>query len=135
MQRQIYVNLPIRELKTTLAFFSGLGFEFNSNFSNDDAACMIIGENIYAMLLTEPFFKTFLTTTSISDAKKTTEVLICINAESREKVDEMFKKAISLGGNAYRAAQDHGFMYAQAFQDLDGHIWEVMWMDPKVGDT
>jgi predicted lactoylglutathione lyase len=133
MQKQIYVNLPIKDLKKTMSFFGGLGFEFNTKFSNDVAACMIIGENIFVMLLTEPFFKTFLTTTSISDAKKNTEVLVCINAESREKVDEMFNKAISLGGNSYRPAQDHGFMYAQAFQDLDGHIWEVMWMDPKVG--
>jgi predicted lactoylglutathione lyase len=115
MQKQIYVNLPITDLKKTMAFFGGLGFEFNTQFSNDVAACMIIGENIFVMLLTEPFFKTFLTTTSISDAKKNTEVLVCINAESREKVDEMFNKAISLGGTSYRPAQDHGFMYAQAF--------------------
>lgn len=134
MQRQIYVNLPIKDLKKTMSFFSELGFEFNPKFSNDDAACMIIGENIYVMLLTEPFFKTFLTITSISDAKKSTEVLVCINAESREKVDEMFVKAISLGGTAYRPAQDHGFMYSQIFQDLDGHIWEVMWMDPKAAE-
>lgn len=131
MQKQIYVNLPMKDLKKTMSFFSGLGFEFNPRFSNDVAACMVIELNIFVMLLTEPFFKTFLTTTSISDAKKTSEVLVCINAESREKVDEMYNKAISLGGTSYRPAQDHGFMYGQAFQDLDGHIWEVMWMDPE----
>jgi len=96
---------------------------------------MIIGKNIYVMLLTEPFFKTFIPTTSISDAKKSTEVLICTNTETRESVDEIFNKALSLGGTAFRPAQDHGFMYAQSFQDLDGHIWEIMWMDPKVGDA
>lgn len=131
MQKQIYVNLPIKDLQKTIFFFSGLGFEFNPRFSNDVAACMVIEQNIFVMLLTEPFFKTFLTTTSISDAKKTSEVLVCINAESREKVDEMYNKAISLGGTSYRPAQDHGFMYGQAFQDLDGHICEVMWMDPE----
>lgn len=132
MQKQIYVNLPVNDLKKTMSFFGGLDFEFNLKFTSDEAACMIIGENIFVMLLTRPFFNTFLTSTSISDARKKTEVLIGINAESREKVDEMFNKAISLGGSAYRPSQDHGFMYTQAFQDLDGHVWEVMWMAPNV---
>jgi predicted lactoylglutathione lyase len=132
MKKQLFINLPVKDLKKSMSFFSGLGYEFNSKFTNDDGACMIIGDNIFAMLLTEPFFKNFIPTTTISDAKKQTEVLICTNAESKEKVDTIFNKALTLGGTSFRPAQDHGSMYAQSFQDLDGHIWEVMWMDPKV---
>lgn len=132
MQHQIFVNLPVKDLKKTMSFFGGLGFEFNRKFTNDDAACMVIGNNNYVMLLREPFFQKFLTTTTISDARKTTEALLAINMESKTKVDEMFDKAISLGGTSYRPVEDLGFMYSRMFQDLDGHIWELFWMDPKM---
>ena len=131
MKRQIFLNLPVKDLKKSMSFFSGLGFEYHSKFTGDTAACMIIEENISCMLVTEPFFKSFIPTTTISDANKQTEVLLCISAESRLRVDEMFNKAIASGATTVRPAQDHGFMYGQTFQDLDGHIWEVMWMEAE----
>lgn len=135
MTRSLYVNLPVKNLQKSMAFFSGLGFEFNQKFSNEQAACMVIAENISAMLLTEEFFKSFIPSTTIADAKNQTEVLLCTNVDSREEVDRFITKAQALGGSTFRAAQDHGFMYAQAFQDLDGHIWEIMWMDPKAMES
>ncbi len=128
MAKQIFINLPVKDLKKTIAFFEKLGFAFNMQFTDDEAACMIIGENIYAMLLLEKFFKTF-TSKEIADAKKTTEVLIAIDAESRESVDEMIKKAVEAGGSTYRNPQDNGWMYGHSFADLDGHQWEVLYMD------
>jgi predicted lactoylglutathione lyase len=128
MAKQIFVNLPVKDLNKTKDFFSALGFTFNPQFTDENAACMIIGENIYAMLLVEKFFKSF-TPKAISDAMTTTEVLIAIDAESREKVDEMIHNAIKAGGMEPRAPQDHGWMYGRSFQDLDGHIWEVLYMD------
>ena len=128
MAKQIFVNLPVKDLNKTKDFFSKLGFTFNPQFTDENAACMIIGENIYAMLLVEKFFKSF-TPKAISDAMTTTEVLIAIDTESREKVDEMINNAIKAGGMEPRAPQDHGWMYGRSFQDLDGHIWEVLYMD------
>ncbi len=128
MPTKIFVNLPVRDLGKSKEFFSKIGFSFNPQFTNDKAACMIIGENIYAMLLTEEMFKTF-TKKEISDAKKTTEVLLAVDAESREKVNEMVKKAVEAGGSLYRDAEDHGWMYECSFADLDGHQWEVLYMD------
>ena len=111
-----------------MSFFEKLGFTFNMQFTDDKAACMIIGENIYAMLLLEKFFKTF-TNKEIADAKKTTEVLIAIDAESKYAVDEMIRKAVEAGGSTYRNPQDDGWMYGHSFADLDGHQWEVLYMD------
>jgi len=128
MSKNIFVNLPVRDLNKSMDFFSKLGFTFNPQFTDDKAACMIIGENIYAMLLLEQFFKTF-TKKEISDAKKSTEVLIAIDTESREKVDEMINKAVKAGGSIYNNPQDHGWMYGHSFADLDGHQWEVLYMD------
>lgn len=128
MAKQIFINLPVKDLKKTMVFFEKLGFTFNMQFTDDNAACMIIGENIYAMLLLEKFFKTF-TSKEIADAKKTTEVLIAIDAESRESVDEMIRKAVEAGGSTYRKPQDNGWMYGHSFADLDGHQWEVLYMD------
>lgn len=125
MHQQIYVNLPCRDLKRSRTFFETLGFAFNAQFSNDDGACMIIGENIYAMLLAETFFKTF-TAKPVADATKSTEVLICISCVSRAAVDELVQRARAAGGSVPRAPQDHGFMYGHGFEDLDGHIWELM---------
>jgi uncharacterized protein len=128
MATQIFVNLPVKDLGKSKEFFAKLGFSFNPQFNDDKAACLIIGENIFAMLLTEPFFKTF-TKKEIADAKKTTEALIAIDAESREKVDDIVKKAVEAGGSVYRDADDHGWMYGHSFADLDGHQWEILYMD------
>lgn len=129
MARKIFVNLPIKDMERSQAFFRALGFSFNPQFTNEQGACMVISEDIYAMLLVEPFFQTF-TKKPISDAKKTTEVLVCLSCESREEVDGLVRKALAAGGTAPNAPQDHGFMYGHGFEDLDGHVWELTWMDP-----
>jgi predicted lactoylglutathione lyase len=129
MNKQIFVNLPVRDLDKSKAFFSSLGYSFNPQFTNEHAACMVIADgSIYAMLLTEPFFKTFIDK-PIVQAREATEVLVCLSCESREEVDSLVAKAIAGGGRTPRAPQDHGFMYAHAFEDLDGHIWELAWMN------
>ena len=129
MHKQIFVNLPVRDLKRSMTFFKALGLSFDPAFTNDDAACLVIGENIYAMLLVETFFQTF-TKKPIVDAHASTEALVCLSCESRAEVDDLVAKAIAAGGRAPRAPQDHGFMYGHGFEDLDGHVWELMWMDP-----
>jgi len=128
MHKQIYVNLPVRDLARSRAFFASLGFDFNAQFSNDQGACMIIGENIFAMLLAEPFFQGF-TSKPIADARATTEVLTCLSCESRAEVDALVAKALAAGGRAPNPKQDHGFMYGHGFEDLDGHVWELSYMD------
>jgi uncharacterized protein len=128
MSKQIFINLPVKELKKSITFFKKLGFKFNPQFTDDKAACMIIGENIYSMLLLEKFFKSF-TKKKVADAKKTTEVLIAIDVKSRKDVDRMIKKAVAAGGSLYNKPQDHGWMYGHSFADLDGHQWEVLYMD------
>ena len=130
MGTKVFVNLPVKDLDKSKEFFAKLGFTFNAQFTNKNAACMVISEDNYAMLLVEPFFKTF-TKKEIVDAKKSTEALIAMSAESKEKVNEMLSKALAAGANEPREPQDHGFMYGRAFEDLDGHIWEIFWMDPK----
>ncbi len=128
MVNRIYVNLPVKDLKRSMEFFSKLGFSYNEQFTNDKAACLILGVNFYAMLLQEDFFKTF-TKKEISDANKTTEVLIALDLNSRKEVDEMVAKAVKAGGTIYRDPDDHGWMYGHSFADLDGHQWEVGYMD------
>ena len=128
MSKQIFINLPVKDLKRSITFFKKLGFKFNPQFTDDKAACMIIGENIYSMLLLEKFFKSF-TKKKVADAKKTTEVLIAIDVKSRKDVDRMIKKAVAAGGSLYNNPQDHGWMYGHSFADLDGHQWEVLYMD------
>jgi len=131
MNKQIFVNLPVKDLDKSKAFFNALGYSFNPQFTNDSGACMVIAEgSIYAMLLTEPFFKTFIDK-PIVQAKEATEVLVCLSCESREEVDSLVAKAVAAGGHTPRAPQDHGFMYAHAFEDLDGHIWELVWMNSE----
>lgn len=129
MIKQIFVNLPVKDLSKSIDFFKKLGFSFNAEFTDENATCMIIGDNIFAMLLVEKFFKEFLRNKEISDATKTTEVLLALSVEGREKVDEMMKKVVAAGGKEAREAQDYGWMYARAFEDIDGHIWEVFFMD------
>jgi predicted lactoylglutathione lyase len=130
MARKIFVNLPIKDMERSQAFFRALGFGFNPQFTNEQGACMVISEDIFAMLLVEPFFQTF-TKKPIVDARKSTEVLVCLSCESRAEVDDLVKKALAAGGTTPNAAQDHGFMYSHGFEDLDGHVWELAWMDPS----
>lgn len=130
MVKQIFVNLPVKNLKNSIDFFTKLGFTFNAQFTDDTSTCMVMSDTIYAMLLNEERFKTF-SPQPISDAKKTTEVLIALSLENREQVTDMVNKAVAAGGSTYNKPQDHGFMYQHGFQDLDGHIWEVFYMDPS----
>jgi uncharacterized protein len=128
--RKIFVNLPVRDLNKSMAFFSTLGFEFNPKFTDENAACMIISQEAFAMLLTEPFFKTF-TRREPCDTTRYTEGLFALSCDSRAEVDELVKKAIAAGATHAMDPQDHGFMYGWSFYDLDGHHWEIFWMDPK----
>lgn len=128
--RKLFVNLPVRDLKQSMEFFSKLGFEFNPQFTDKNAACMIINEAAYAMLLVEPYFKTF-TKKEISNSQKQTEALFALSCSSKAEVDDMVKKAIAGGGKHAMPANDHGFMYGWSFYDLDDHHWEVIWMDPQ----
>ena len=130
MATQIFVNLAVKDLPKSKAFFSALGYSFNPQFTNDDAACMVISDTISTMLLTEPFFKGF-TSKELVDAKKSTEAIVCLSAESRAAVDEIVSKAVAAGGRIYNEPQDHGFMYCHGFEDLDGHQWEFAFMDPS----
>jgi predicted lactoylglutathione lyase len=130
MATKIFVNLPVRNLKRSIEFFTQLGYKFNPQFTDETATCMIVTDDIFVMLLTEEKFKTF-TPKPICDATKSTEVLIALSLEGREKVDEIVRKAVAAGGTTYNKPQDHGFMYAHGFQDLDGHIWEVLYMEPS----
>jgi len=128
--RKIFVNLAVRDLKKTKEFFSALGFSFNPKFTDDNAACMIVSDEAFVMLLNQPFFKTF-TKREVCDTSKYTEGLLALSCDSRTEVDEMVKKALAAGGQPAMDPQDHGFMYGWSFYDPDGHHWEVFWMDPK----
>jgi predicted lactoylglutathione lyase len=130
MHKQIYVNLAVNSVEKSKAFFSQLGFTFEPKFTNEQAACMVIGENIYAMLLTKDFFQTF-TNRTLCNPKESTEALICLSCDSRAQVDDLADKALAAGGALSRPAQDHGFMYERSIEDIDGHIWELVYMDPN----
>ncbi|MCB9047316.1 MAG: VOC family protein [Chitinophagales bacterium] len=129
MNRQIYVNLPVKDLDITMKFYSALGFSFNEQFTDEKAACMVVSDNIFVMLLREEFFKTF-TKKEIADATKNTEAILAISAESREEVDIVLNKALAAGGTSPMPSQDHGWMYGRGFTDPDGHMWEIIYMDP-----
>lgn len=129
MPRQMFVNLPIKNMERSQAFFKSLGFAFNPQFTNEQGACMVVSEgHNYVMLLVEPFFQGF-TKKPVADATQATEVLIALDCESREAVDEMVRLAVAAGATLPNPPQDHGFMYQHGFADLDGHQWEVFWMD------
>lgn len=128
--RKIFVNLPVRDLERTKAFFAKLGFGFNPQFTDDNAACMVVSDEAYVMLLKEPFFKTF-TRRELCDTSTHTEGLFALSCKSRAEVDEIVKKAVGAGGSHAMDPVDHGFMYGWSFYDPDGHHWEVLWMDPK----
>ncbi|MCI0512893.1 VOC family protein [candidate division KSB1 bacterium] len=128
MATKIFVNLPVKNLNKSIAFFTQLGFSFNPQFTDENATCMIIAPDIFAMLLVADFFKTF-TQKTICDTTQSTEVILALSAESREKVDALLIKVLAAGGTEPRPPQDHGWMYGRSFQDLDGHLWEILFMD------
>ena len=129
MSTKIFVNLPVKDLKRSMDFFNSLGFTFNPQFTDERAACLVISEDIYFMLLTEKIFKTFMTK-EIADTSKTTEVINAVFFDSRETVDELADKALKAGARKYREPDIMDFMYSRSFSDLDGHLWEVGYMDP-----
>ncbi|CAN5491281.1 VOC family protein [soil metagenome] len=130
MANQIFVNLPVKDLGKTIEFFKKLGFEFNPQFTDENSTCMVVNENIFVMLLVEKFFKTF-TQKEICDTAKNTEVITALSTESREKVDQMLENVIKAGGKESRKPQDHGWMYGRSFEDLNGHLWEIIYMDER----
>lgn len=128
--RMLFVNLPVKNLKRSIEFFTKLGFTFNKQFTDDAATCMIIGEQAFVMLLAEDRFKGFAKK-PIADANTQTEGIFALTADSRAEVDELVKAALAAGGKPAADPMDHGFMYGWSFFDIDGHHWEVMWMDPS----
>ncbi len=130
MATKIFVNLPVKDLDKSVAFFTRLGYKFNKQFTDETATCMIVGDDIFVMLLTEAKFKSF-TPKKVCDATRNTEVLVGLSCDSRKQVDDMVRKAVAAGGSTYNKPQDHGFMYGHGFQDLDGHIWELIFMEPS----
>lgn len=129
MTKQIFVNLPVSDLKKSKEFYTSIGFVNNPEFTDETAAGFTVGENIYLMLLTHEKAKGFIKDKEVADATKSTEVLVAVSAESKEEVDEITEKAVEAGGTIHREPEDHGFMYGKSFEDLDGHIWEVVYMD------
>lgn len=129
MSTMIFVNLPVASLKRSMDFFTALGYTFNPQFTDENAACLVIEEDhIYAMLLTPEFFKRF-TKKEIADSKQTTEAILALAVDSRQDVDALVDKALAAGGSASNEPDDQGFMYSRSFQDPDGHLWEVLYMD------
>lgn len=128
-ERQLFINLPVKNLDETITFFTTLGFKFNPQFTDENATCMIIGKNNFVMLLVEEFFKGFIPHHEINDASKSKEALVAISLESKAAVDAMIKKAVMAGGKEYRLTEDHGWMYGRAFQDINGHVWEPFYID------
>lgn len=129
MATQIFVNLPVKDLRRSVELFTRLGYTFDPRFTDENATCMIVGEDIFVMLLVEKFFKGF-TPKPIVDAKSSTETLVALSAKSRDEVNRVVETALAAGAKRYAEPKDHGFMYQWGFEDLDGHIWEYLWMDP-----
>ena len=132
MSRQIFVNLPVKDLDATVRFFTALGFDFNPEFTDANATCMVVSDNIFVMLLVEAYFRTF-TDRALVDAREQTEVLVCLSCGSDAEVDDLVAKAVAAGGKAHRSARDHGFMYGHGFEDPDGHVWELVHMRAMPG--
>ena len=130
MTTQIFVNMHVKDLDRSKAFFEKLGYRFNPQFTDATAGCLVISDTIYAMLLTTEAMGRFMPKgKSIADANKTTEVLLALSFESKDAVNDIYNRAIAAGATECRPTEDHGFMYGRSFNDLDGHIWEVFWMD------
>lgn len=132
--KHIFVNLPVKDLDKSMAFFSDIGFEFNEQMTDKNAACLIVGSNMYVMLLVEEYFKQF-SKKKLSDAHTSTEVIVSITAESRADVDELVNGALAAGGTASSEKMDNEFMYGWSFEDIDGHLWEVMYMPENDDDS
>lgn len=130
MSRLLFLNLPVKDLDASVEFFTKLGFAFDPKFTDESATCMVVSEQAYVMLLVRDRFAEFCTK-PVADAATTTEALVCVSADSREAVDEFADTALAAGGTPAKEPQDFGFMYGRSFNDLDGHHWEVMWMDPQ----
>jgi uncharacterized protein len=130
VHKNLFINLPVRDLAQSITFFRKLGYEFNPQFTDENAACLVLGENLFAMLLVQKFFETF-TPKPIADAKQSTECLIALSLDARADVDRLVNAALAAGARKLSEPKDHGFMYQWGYEDLDGHIWEVMWMDPS----
>ncbi len=130
MNKQIFVNLPVKDLPKSMELFRALGFTFNPQFTDDTAACMVISDSIFAMLLTHPKFEEF-SPGAICDTATSNEVLLCLSCENRGEVDALVSKAVAAGGSTYSEPKDYGFMYQHSFRDLDGHLWELIYMDPS----
>lgn len=130
MPQRVFINLPVADVAKATAFYEALGATRNPAFSNEQASSMVWSDTIYTMLLRRDFFQTF-TKKEIADAHRVIESLTCLSRDSRVAVDEMVARAIAAGSKQTRPPQDHGFMYARAFEDLDGHVIECVWMDPS----
>ena len=130
MGTKMFLNLAVKDLNKSVEFFTKLGFTFNPHFTNENATCMLVGEDSFVMLLVEDFFKTF-TSKNLCDTQKDIEALIAISTESKARVDEMLSIALAAGAKEPKPASDQGFMYTRDIEDLDGHIWEIFWMDPS----
>lgn len=131
MSMKIFVNIAVKDLVKSKAFFSALGFTFNPQFTDDTAASMVINDSIYFMLLTENKFQSFIKDRAISDTNLVTEALYSLSVDSRAAVDQFLDKVMMAGGTVFREPEEYGFMYARSFTDIDGHIWEIFWMDPN----
>lgn len=129
MATQIFVNLPVKDLQRSVSFFSNLGFACDPHYTDENAACLVVGDNIFVMLLVENFFRTF-TKKELCDARRQTEVLVCLSCDSRAQVDELVARARDAGGSVPTEPKDYGFMYGHGFDDPDGHIWELVYMEP-----
>jgi len=129
MSRLLFLNLPVADLSATRAFFTKLGFEFNEKFCDDGALCLIVNDQAYVMLLQRDRFAEFVTK-PVADANEATALSVAVGAEDREAVDALAETALAAGAGAAKDPQDYGFMYQRSFHDLDGHLWEVAWMDP-----
>ena len=127
---KIFVNLPVQALSRSMAFFRALGYTFDTQFTNEDAACLVLGDDIFVMLLLRPFFKGFITN-EVAEAKQVTEMIIALSVDSRDAVDTLVDKALLAGGSLSKEIQDMGYMYSRSFLDPDGHHWEVFYMDPS----
>ncbi len=128
MPSKVFISLPVKNLSRSMDFFQNLGFSFNPQFSDEKAGCMVVSDSIFVMLLTEPYFKSFIDT-EVCDARRSTEVLIALDAASADEVKQFISKAESLGGKLYAEAKDYGFMYQHSFADLDGHKWEMAYVN------
>lgn len=128
MATKIFVNLPVKDLNKTVKFFTAMGFTFNAQFTDENATCMIVSEDIFVMLLVEKYFQTF-TKKPVSDATKAAEVIISLSADSKQQVDDLVDKALAAGGTVSSEPQDMGWMYQRGFQDINGHLWEIAFMD------